>query len=318
MSDMKSLEAAYDRGLQPASRDVYYIDLPDVPSGAHAALPVAVLNGAESGPTMWISSAIHGDEINGVDICRRLLRELDVVKLRGTVLVLPIVDVYGFDHGSRYMPDRRDLNRSFPGSANGSLTSRVAHRFVTQIVDRSDAGIDLHSGAQGRTNAPQVRGVIGDPSVAELAAAFNAPITIDSKIIDGSLREVASERSIPYVLFEGGAASHFDPVARDVAVDGCLRVMQRLGLIDDAPPIETPSVIVHKTSWIRAPRSGVLDLFVTLGERVAEGARIAAITDTFGDEGLDLHATADGIVVGMATDPLVQAGEAVVNLGRLN
>lgn len=313
---MADLSSAFAEGIERKTRQVRYIDLPNLPNRAPISLPVAVLAGADSGPTVWISSAIHGDEINGVDICRHLLRELDVASMAGTVLVLPIVDVYGFNVGSRYMPDRRDLNRSFPGSRNGSLAARVAHAFVTEVVDRCDAGIDLHSGAQGRTNLPQVRGVVTDHRVAELAAAFAAPITVQSSVIKGSLRAVATKRDIPYVLFEGGAASHFDPDARDVAVGGCLRLLHRLGVIAAAPAAETDTVIVTKTRWVRAPESGVLDALVGLGDQVRKGEPLALVTDTFGENAHEIAASHDGIIIGMATDPLVQGGDAVFNIGR--
>jgi len=310
------LNSAFAEGIERNTSQVRYIDLPNQPNGAPISLPVAVLAGADDGPTVWISSAVHGDEINGVDICRHLLRELDVATMAGTLLVLPIVDVYGFNVGSRYLPDRRDLNRSFPGRKTGSLAARVAHAFVTQVVDRCDAGIDLHSGAQGRTNLPQVRGVVTDSRVADLSAAFAAPITVHSKVIEGSLREVATKRDIPYVLFEGGAASHFDPYSRDVAVAGCQRLLHKLGVISESPPVETDTIIVTKTRWERAPESGVLDALVSLGNRVEEGQRLALVTDTFGDQAVEMTASNTGIVIGMATDPLVQGGDAVFNIGQ--
>lgn len=281
------------------------------------SLPVKVFHGVEPGPVVWISAAVHGDEINGVDIVRRVMPQLDPAYMRGTVLVVPIVDVYGFNRGSRYLPDRRDLNRSFPGSARGSLASRVAHRFRVSIVERCDAGIDLHSAAVGRMNLPQVRGVLADDMFAELADAFGAHVTMNSRTIDGSMRKLATTRGIPYLLYEGGAANQFDGLSTEVGTAGILRTLERLGVVDDAPPRETEPIVVEKGTWIRAPRSGVIEMQTYLGAVVSKGDVIAQLSDTFGDDAVAIKATVHGIVVGLAQNPLVHGGDAMVHLGRL-
>jgi len=302
---------------KPGTRSRVQIPLPDLPNGAPISLPVKVFHGVEEGPVVWISAAVHGDEINGVDIVRRIVPALEPTFMRGTVLVVPIVDVYGFNRGSRYLPDRRDLNRSFPGSARGSLASRVAHRFRVSIVERCDAGIDLHSAAVGRINLPQVRGVLKDPLFAELAHAFGAHVTMNSRTIDGSMRKLATTRGIPYLLFEGGAANQFDGLSTDVGAAGCLRALEHLGVIDDAPPRDIEPIVVAKGSWIRAPRSGVIEMQTYLGAMVTKGDVIAHISDTFGDDAAPIKASADGIVVGLAQNPLVHGGDAMVHIGRL-
>lgn len=280
-------------------------------------MPVLVLNGVEDGPTVWISAAVHGDEINGVDIVRKVIPSLDPQQMRGTVLVVPIVDVYGFNRGSRYLPDRRDLNRSFPGSARGSLASRVAHRFRVAVVERCDAGIDLHSAGAGMLNLPHVRGVLEDEGFAAMAEAFAANVTMNARTLDGSMRKLAASRGIPYLLFEGGAANQFDELSTDVAVDGCLRVLDHLGVVDDAPaPVHDP-LIVKKGTWQRAPRSGVVEMQTFVGARVQKGDLLLTITDTFGEHPAAVTSKADGVVVGLALNPLVQGGDAMVHIGKL-
>lgn len=306
-----------DTDFVPETTRTVLIDLPELPNGAPIQLPVAVIDGSEPGPTCWISAAIHGDEINGVDIVRRLIRGLDPKQMRGRLLAVPIVDVYGFNVGDRYLPDRRDLNRTFPGSAKGSLASRLAHIFVTEIVDRCDAGIDLHTGAAGRANLPQVRGVFADPVFRDMANAFAAPVTMNSKIIAKSLRQVAVKRGIPYLLYEAGTAGTFNQEAIAIGVDGCLRVLQHLGIAENAPAAETDPQIVEESKWIRAPRSGVLNAHAWLGDRVRKRDVLAEITNTFGTTSKNMLAPFDGIVVGVSVDPLLQAGDAVFNIGRL-
>lgn len=303
---------------KPGTRQRVQIPLPDLPNGAPMSMPVKVFHGVEPGPTVWISAAVHGDEINGVDITRRVSPSLDPAYMRGTVLMVPIVDVYGFNRGSRYLPDRRDLNRSFPGSARGSLASRVAHRFRVAVVERCDAGIDLHSAASGRANLPQVRGVIADPIFCEMAEAFAAPVTMNARTIDGSMRKLASSRGTPYLLYEGGAANQFNDQATEAGVGGCLRVLGHLGVIDDAPEkVHTP-IVVKKGTWMRAPKSGVIETRTFLGAQVEKGEVLALITDTFGDQLATIRASANAIVVGLALNPLVQGGDAMVHLGKLD
>lgn len=302
----------------PGTRQRVQIPLPDLPNGAPISMPVKVFHGVEPGPTVWISAAVHGDEINGVDIMRRIGPALDPAYMRGTLLMVPIVDVYGFNRGSRYLPDRRDLNRSFPGSARGSLASRVAHRFRVSVVERCDAGIDLHTAASGRANLPQVRGVLADPMFCELADAFGAPVTMNARTIDGSMRKLASSRGIQYLLYEGGAANQFDGLSTEVGMGGCLRVLDHLGVIDDAPPRAHEPTVVKKGTWLRAPKSGVIENRTFLGARVDKGDVLALITDTFGDQLATIRASANAIVVGLALSPLVQGGDAMVHLGKLD
>jgi hypothetical protein len=291
------------------------LPVPRLVTGTIVSLPVRIIHGRNDGPTVWISAAIHGDEIGGVEIIRRLIGRLDPRQLSGTLLAVPIVNVHGFLSGDRYLPDRRDLNRSFPGSANGSLAGRIANAFMQQIVRRSDIGIDLHTGSAHRTNMPQIRGDLDDPRTRELARAFGAPVLLHSGFRDGSLRAAASDAGVTVLLFEGGEAWRFDADAIAVGTGGTLRVLAHLGMIDpaEAPPAAAP-IESRRSSWIRARRSGITSMLVSLGQPVSRGQHLAVIHDSLGQRLSRASAPFDGIVVGMTQHPLVHQGEALVHL----
>jgi predicted deacylase len=267
---------------------------------------------------VWISAALHGDEIGGVEIVRRVNLQLEPRRLRGTVITVPIVNVHGFLNGDRYLPDRRDLNRSFPGSEGGSLAARIANAFMTDIVRRSDVGIDLHTGSDHRTNLPQIRADLDDPRTRELATAFAPPFMLDAKLRDGSLRAAATAAGATVLLYEGGEAWRFDEDAIRVGTAGSLRVLQRLDMIDGdgaadvAAPVES-----RRSGWIRARRSGIASLAVTLGQRVTKGEQVAVIHDSLGKRVSRSTAPANGIVIGHTQHPLVHQGDAIVHLAHL-
>lgn len=279
-------------------------------------IPVEVIRGREEGPVLFVSAAIHGDEINGVNIIHRLLRSKRLSKLKGTLIAVPIVNVFGFNTKNRYLPDRRDLNRSFPGSEDGSLAAQVAHIFMREIVTKSNYGIDLHTGAIHRTNLPQIRGCFKDPHTKELAERFGAPVLINSDLRDGSLREAAQEHNVPILLYEGGEALRFDEHATRVGLRGILRVMEAIGMI--APKAETTKVqtpVLAKDSyWLRAPYSGLLQTRTKLGMRVKKDQLLATISDPFATHSFDIRAKQEGIVIGMSHLPLFNKGDAVMHI----
>ena len=221
--------------LTPAGRR-HELSLPisQLVTGADVTLPVHVLHGREDGPTVWVSAAIHGDEVAGVEIVRRVLERLQPTHLRGTLLAVPIVNVLGVMAGDRYLPDRRDLNRSFPGSARGSLASRIAHLMMTEVIGRCTVGIDLHTGADRRSNLPQIRCDLEDPQTRALAEAFGAPVLFHARLRDGSLRAAARETGARVLLYEAGEAWRFDEYAIAPGVDGVLRVLAALDMVDPA------------------------------------------------------------------------------------
>lgn len=306
-----------DVAVPPGTEQRFELPVSRLPSGATVSLPLRVLNGVADGPAVWLTAAIHGDELNGVEVIRRVLDTLDPTRLAGCVVAVPIVNVFGFVQESRYLPDRRDLNRSFPGSSKGSLAAQLAHLLMTEVVSKCQYGIDLHTGARSRTNLPQVRADLSDPETLACARAFAAPVLIDARLRDGSLRAAAQHRGAKVLLFEGGEASRFDPPAIREGTAGVLRMLAALGMVPGelAPPRpEVPPVEAAESRWIRAGRGGILHLEAELGARVERGEHLGSITDVFGEHPTRLRAPAPGIVVGQTTNPLVYRGDAVLNL----
>jgi uncharacterized protein len=282
-------------------------------------MPVQIIRGRKDGPRLFVSAAIHGDELNGVEIIRRLSQEKSLNRLSGTLITIPIVNVFGVIHHSRYLPDRRDLNRSFPGSERGSLAGRLADLFMNEIVANSTHGIDLHTGALHRENLPQLRVNLEDPETERLAHAFGVPVIINSNLRDGSLREVAAERGIPMLLYEAGEALRFDELSIRAGVKGILNVMRELGMLPKRHSKAKKSVeplVARSSIWARATESGIFRTYAALGSRVAKGEILGAIASPFGDINVDLLSPTAGIVIGKSKLPLVNEGDALFHIAR--
>ncbi len=312
-------------GLQIGGQDVLpgsrlSIDLPVAQLYTHTPLtmPVQVLCGRKPGPVLFVTAAVHGDEINGVEIIRRLLRMPVLRRLRGTLIAVPIVNVHGFIQRSRYLPDRRDLNRSFPGHPSGSLASRIAHGIITEIISKSDYGIDLHTGAVHRANLPQVRVNMDRPRSAELAHAFGAPLILDSKPGAGTLREYTSDKDIPVLLYEAGEALRFDETCIRVGQRGIVNVLRKLDMLPRAsrPAREREPIIASGSQWARAEGSGVLRTVVGLGQKVESEQVMGYISDTLGGSESEIRAPVGGVIIGKLNLPLVFEGEAVYHIAR--
>ena len=294
------------------------LDIPvaRLPTGTNLSLPVEVISGSRPGPTIWLSAAVHGDELNGVEIIRQVMEKLEADRFAGTVIATPIVNVYGFIDQSRYLPDRRDLNRCFPGNATGSLASRLAHLFMKEIVGRCQYGIDLHTGANHRTNLPQIRADLSDDETRRCAEAFGAPVMIDARTRDGSLRWAATKKAgAKVLLYEAGEPLRFDDMAIETGVKGVLRVMNVLEMRRRKIKARPNSLRFSKTVWIRAKRSGIMRLDAKLGQNVARGNIVGRIADAFGDESVSLTVPGDGVIIGYTSNPLVHQGDAVVHVG---
>nr|WHW29162.1 putative succinylglutamate desuccinylase/aspartoacylase family protein [uncultured bacterium] len=287
-------------------------------TGTHISLPLRVAHGAVDGPTVWLSAAVHGDEVAGVEIIRRVFARIDPKQLRGTVLAVPIVNVFGFLSGDRYLPDRRDLNRSFPGSETGSLAGRIAHLFMSEIVQRCDVGIDLHTGSDHRTNLPQIRADLDDPATRTLAEAFGAPFMLHAKLRDGSMRAAATAADSTVLLYEGGEAWRIDENAAAVGSRGILRVLRQLEMIDDDVPVLPVPVESRSSGWVRARRSGIASMQVSLGDSVVKGDTIATIYDSVGARLSSMRANRTGLIIGHSRQPLVNQGDAIVHIADVD
>ncbi|SFJ11668.1 succinylglutamate desuccinylase/aspartoacylase family protein [Jannaschia pohangensis] len=283
------------------------------------SMSVHVIHGRNDGPTIFVSAGIHGDEVIGVEIVRRLLRAAPLRTVRGTLIVIPIVNAFGFMNHSRYLPDRRDLNRSFPGSKGGSLASRLANMFLQEIVMRCDLGIDLHSAAIHRTNLPQIRISPDNPETLDLAKVFGAPVILTSPLRDGSLRGAAKAAGRDVLLYEAGEGLRFDEYSVRTGVAGILRVLRYKGMLAGrgiAAATAQPQICAS-SKWLRAPVGGLLRTYRSNGDVVAAGTVLAAVSDPFGREEREIAAPFDGIVVGRAVMPVVNEGDAVFHLGRV-
>jgi predicted deacylase len=303
------------RPTPPGRRTRVEIPAARIATGAWFHLTVEAVRGVRPGPVIWLSGAIHGDEPIGVEIIRQVLEHVDPTTFSGTLLAVPIVNVFGFISQSRYLPDRRDLNRSFPGSSKGSLGAQLAELFMTEVVSHCAFGIDFHCGSNDRVNHPNVRGNLDDPETQRLARAFGAPVMVHSKPPRGSLREAASAVGVRTLLFEGGEANRFDAGAVREGVDGVLRCLSALDMWDGEPRAAGHSAWEsRRTFWQRAPRSGILRPTVELGDVVSKGQTIGYITDISGDERRPVAARNEGLVFGLRLAPLVHRGDAIAHL----
>lgn len=317
---MSGQRAAIEVGgtsVAPGEREDVEIRVERLATGPWISIPAIVMNGRHAGPTVCVTAAIHGDEINGVEAIRRLLMELRPPDLAGAVIAVPVVNELGFMAGSRFLPDGRDLNRSFPGSPRGSLAARIAHLLMGEVVSRCDLAIDLHSGSGRRGNLPQIRADLDDPDTLEAALVFGAPATIHARVRDGSLREAATQHGVRMLLFEGGESNRYDPYAIEAAFDGVRRVLAHVGVLSDAPTDPPPTFLSRRTQWVRAARGGLLRLEVELGEHVERRQLLGNFADIYGRRNLAVRSPVDGLLIGINRSPLVNQGDALFHVATV-
>jgi len=288
---------------------------------ANVSLPVHIIRAKKEGPTIFVSAAVHGDELNGIEIIRRLINQKKFKIIKGTVIAVPMVNVYGVVNLSRYMPDRRDLNRCFPGSAKGSLAGRVAHIFLNEIVKHCDYGIDLHTGAIHRSNLPQIRADMSDAETKELAEVFGVSVALNSNLVDGSLRESAVKNQTKILLYEAGEALRFDELSIRAGMKGIINILQHLGMKRKtvASKKKKPApFIANGSQWVRANASGIVHNIVHLGDQIIKGDILAEIGSPYGEVIDYVKATRSGILIGKQNIPLVQEGEAMFHIAYFN
>ncbi len=304
--------------LLPGERKTLHLNLARLYTHTNLDLDVEVVHGRRAGPTLMVCAAIHGDELNGVEICRQLLKHKSLTRVRGTLIIVPVVNIFGFIHRSRYLPDRRDLNRCFPGSEKGSLGARIAYLFRTQVLAHCSHVIDLHTGAIHRSNLPQIRTNLDNEEAEAMATAFGAPIIIDSKLRDGSLRQCSDEAEISLILYEAGEALRFDDRAIRGGLRGILNVMRELDMLPKLKHTKKPlePVVANSSSWLRTEADGVFRSVVSLGQRVEKGQLMGIVASPFGNAEYEVTAPSAGIIIGQNNIPLVNEGDALYHLAR--
>ncbi len=314
---MKPLTIA-NQEIKPGEFKEIKINIARLPSHTLIDTPIYVSRSMQDGPVLALIAGMHGDELNGMEIVRRML-DLGLHKVkRGTVVCMPVINVYGFLNYSREVPDGKDVNRSFPGKKNGSLASRVAYYLMQQVIPFIDYGIDYHTGGAMRSNYPQVRAVLRDDTSLELANAFCAPFTIDASFRPNSLRKEASRKGKKIIVYEGGESLRFDPQAIEEGVAGTLRLMKHLNMIDAAPDPKEQNRVIWNTSWIRAKHAGLFQPNIQCGQLVHRGEWVGTITDPFGEFKEEVQASETGYVIGLNYSPVINAGDALMHLGMDN
>ncbi|MFV0442677.1 MAG: succinylglutamate desuccinylase/aspartoacylase family protein [Planctomycetaceae bacterium] len=283
-------------------------------TGDPIAIPIRVIRGKKPGPHLFVSAALHGDELTGTGIIHELLYAEPLEIEAGTLLLLPVVNVFGFENHDRYLPDRRDLNRVFPGSATGSLASRIAHAFMTEIANQCDYGIDLHSAAQTRTNYPNVRGDMSLERVRRIARVFGCELVVDGKGPEGCMRREACKAGCATIILEAGEPMKAEPQMLATGVRGVRNVLIDLRMSAGRVQVPAWQSIVRKTTWVRAEVGGFLRFHVQPGDHVEKNHPVASNFSILGDLQRVLRSPADGIVLGMATSPAVKPGEPVCHI----
>lgn len=290
------------------------LQIAKLPTHTVIDLPVYVYRGRRDGPVLLISSGIHGDELNGVETVRRMITGGSIVPDRGTVIAIPIVNVYGFLNNSRYLPDGRDLNRSFPGTKTGSLAGRIAWTLINDVIPIVDFGIDLHTGG-ANVNYPHIRCDTGLEQNIELAHAFSPPFILNSPLRDGSFRKAAQRKRKTILVYEGGESLRFDEFAISECINGILRLMDYLKMTDNGAPERNDTKVIMKNTWIRAGSSGLYRPHVRCGEKVKKSQLMASVTDSFGESEIKMKAREGGYVMGIRSVPVVNKGDALINIG---
>lgn len=308
------------KSINAGTQQCIHLPLPEFYNYSPTTMPIHVIHGRNAGPCVLISSTIHGDEINGVEIIRRLLGHKSLERIKGTLLLIPVMNVFGFVAQSRYLPDRRDLNRSFPGSPKGSMAARLAHVIMSEVLPNCTHVIDLHTGAINRENLPQIRATLNkNQDLIDLAKAFNAPVVLDSPQREGTFREAAHRLGIPSLVYEAGEALRFDEVSIRAGVAGILNILSHLGMTRKRTRRKEHQPLIAKSSqWIRASQSGVARSVVALGAKVSVGDDLAFISDPSGGHEDVIKSTVAGIVIGRTRLPLVHEGEAIFHIAKFS
>ncbi|MCF7822619.1 MAG: succinylglutamate desuccinylase/aspartoacylase family protein [Candidatus Marinimicrobia bacterium] len=315
--ERKSIGEWFGDTIAPGESGEVYLAVGESYTSGTVKIPMHIRRAKEDGPVVFITAALHGDEINGTGAVRQIIQDPEFELLRGSLILVPVLNILGFDRHSRYLPDRRDLNRCFPGTVSGSLASRMAYSIFNEIVTRSDYGIDLHTASVRRTNYPNVRGDMTNPKVRKLARSFGSELILNGQGPRGGFRREACKAGCPTIIMEGGEVWKVEPGIVETATRGIKNVLGSLEMID--LPINVPEyqIIIEKTKWIRADFGGFLQFHIKPGDLVEKDQPLATNTTLLGDDMNMLFAPFDGVIIGMTSLPAISPGEPICNIGKL-
>lgn len=308
--------------IQPGEYAKVNIPFPGLFDGEPQQVSAHVMHGMEPGNVLLLTAAIHGDELNGIEIIRKVLRSKKIKRLKGTLIAIPVVNIYGLNHRQRYLIDGRDLNRSFPGAKKGTLASRVAYQLTHEIIRKATHIVDLHTGAVNRTNLPQIRTDLEAPGNLALAKAFGAPVVLHSNLRQGSLRKIAARLKIPAIVYEAGEALRFDESSIKIGYQGVLSVMNHLGMIKGPKLVaKYPPIICQASAWVRSKKSGLFSTKKSLGSSIMTQDVIGQVAMPMALNEERIISPVGGVIIGMNKTPLVHEGAPLFNIGlhdRLN
>ena len=307
--------------VAPGEEKLLKISIDRLPTGTLIDIPVYVFNAKKKGPTLLIQAGLHGDEVNGVEIVRRMLAENRFTVNAGAVIAVPILNIFGFIHFSRDVPDGKDVNRSFPGTKSGSMASRIAYHYVAEIMHQIDYGIDLHTGGGQHHNFPQIRYTAEDPKSKELAEIFNAPFSFSSGLIKGSFRSITCRKGISTLVFEAGESMRFDEYSIWKGMQGILNVLKHFEMISEIEPkyVERNKTIhLNQRKWLRAPTAGMFIPEITNGSVIKKGQTLGMVNDTYAKNSKKIRAPFDGYVFCINHQAVVNQGEALFHVGNVS
>ncbi len=305
--------------VSPGEDKLLKINIDRLPTGTLIDIPIYVFNAKKPGPTILIQAGLHGDEINGIEIVRRMLQEKRFKIKKGAVIAVPILNIFGFIHFSRDVPDGKDVNRSFPGTKSGSMASRIAYHYTTNILRQIDFGIDLHTGGAQRHNFPHIRFTSEDDFSKKLAEIFNAPISFSARLIRGSFRNAAFRMGKSTIVFEAGESMRFDDYAIMEGMQGILNVLKHFGMISKIEPRyseRSKTVYLQERKWLRAPTAGMFIPEITNGSEIKKGQNMGFVTDTYAKHQKKIKAPYDGHVICINHQAVVNQGDALFHVGK--
>ncbi|MEL7834683.1 succinylglutamate desuccinylase/aspartoacylase family protein [Fodinibius sp. Rm-B-1B1-1] len=303
-----------DHEVAPGEQKEIQLNIARLPTYTNIDLPVHVFRSKEDGPTLLLTGGLHGDELNGIEIIRRMIAKDQLMPKRGSVIALPLVNVYGFIQNVRGLPDGKDINRSFPGVKGGSLARLLAYTLMNEIVPQIDYGIDFHTGGSARANFPQIRCTFDDDKNVELAKAFEPPFVVHSSLIEKSFRKAAHKKGKHILVYESGESTRFDEFGIQEGMNGTLRLMKYLGMKTEAPKPIQQTETYRKTTWVRAKYAGLFKAKISLGDKVKRRQVLGYITDPYGNEQFKFKCPHEGRVIGLNYAAVVHKGDALLHL----